>query len=94
MNLRRPEIAALEQNAITGVALSRIGDPDVLALRFGEGDHVTDGFIRDAAKQELDDGETLHAHTRRIVRYIERHGNEFESHRILKAKRMENCDDD
>ena len=64
MNLLRPEIAALEQNGITRVALPRIGDPDVIALWFGEGDLVTEGFIRDAAKQALDDGDTFYAHTR------------------------------
>ena len=64
MDLLRPEIAALEQNGITRVALPRIGDPDVIALWFGEGDLVTEGFIRDAAKQALDDGDTFYTHTR------------------------------
>ena len=64
MNLLRPEIAALEQNGITRVALPRIDDPDVIALWFGEGDLVTEGFIRDAAKQALDDGDTFYTHTR------------------------------
>ena len=64
MNLLRPEIAALEQNGITRVALPRIDDPDVIALWFGEGDLVTERFIRDAAKQALDHGDTFYAHTR------------------------------
>ena len=64
MDLLRPEIAALEQNGITRVALPRIDDPDVIALWFGEGDLVTEGFIRDAAKQALDDGDTFYTHTR------------------------------
>ena len=64
MNPLRPEIEALEQNGITRVALPRIGDPDVIALWFGEGDIVTEGFIRDAAKQALDDGDTFYNHTR------------------------------
>lgn len=64
MNPLRPEIAALEQNGITRIALPRIDDPDVIALWFGEGGLVTEGFIRDAAKQALDDGDTFYAHTR------------------------------
>ena len=64
MDVLRPEIAALEQNGITRVALPRIGDPDVIALWFGEGDIVTEGFIRDAAKRALDDGDTFYTHTR------------------------------
>ena len=64
MNLLRPEIAALEQNGITRVALPRIDDPDVIALWFGEGDLATDELIRAAAKQALDDGDTFYTHTR------------------------------
>ena len=64
MDLLRPEIAALEQNGITRVALPRIDDPDVIPLWFGEGDVVTEGFIRDAAKRALDDGDTFYTHTR------------------------------
>ena len=60
----RPEIEALEQNGITGVALPRLDDPDVIALWFGEGDIVTEEFIRDAAKRALDDGVTFYSHTR------------------------------
>ena len=64
MDVLRSEIAALEQNGITRVALPRIDDPNVIALWFGEGDRVTEGFIRDAAKQALDDGDTFYTHTR------------------------------
>ena len=64
MNLLRPEIAALEQNGITRVALPRIDDPEVIALWFGEGDLATDELIRAAAKQALDDGDTFYTHTR------------------------------
>ena len=64
MDFLRPEIAALEQNGITRVALTRIGDPKVIALWFGEGDSVTDEFIRDAAKEALDAGDTFYTHTR------------------------------
>ena len=64
MDFLRPEIAALEQNGITRVALTRIGDPDVIPLWFGEGDSVTDEFIREAAKEALDAGDTFYTHTR------------------------------
>ena len=64
MDFLRPEIAALEQNGITRVALTRIGDPEVIPLWFGEGDAVTDGFIREAAKAALDAGDTFYTHTR------------------------------
>ena len=36
----------------------------MIALWFGEGDLATEGFIRDAAKQALDDGDTFYTHTR------------------------------
>ena len=64
MNPLRPEVAALEQNGITRVALPRLGDPNVIPLWFGEGDLVTEEFIRDAAKQSLDDGETFYTDPR------------------------------
>ncbi len=64
MTLFRPEIEALEQNGITGVALPRLGDPSVIPLWFGEGDVVTADFIREAAKRALDEGRTFYAHTR------------------------------
>ena len=53
----------MEQNGITKVAFPRMGDPAVIPLWFGEGDRVTPSFIRDAAKQALDDGQTFYAHT-------------------------------
>jgi aspartate/methionine/tyrosine aminotransferase len=60
----RDEIETLQQNGITKVALPRIGDPSVIPLWFGEGDMVTADFIRDAAKQAIDDGYTFYCHTR------------------------------
>ena len=38
MPLLRDEIETLEQNGITSIALTRIGDPSVIPLWFGEGD--------------------------------------------------------
>ncbi|MEQ8232343.1 MAG: pyridoxal phosphate-dependent aminotransferase [Gammaproteobacteria bacterium] len=60
----REEIEALEQNGITRVAMSRLGDPAVIPLWFGEGDAVTPEYIRTAAKQALDDGYTFYGHMR------------------------------
>jgi len=54
----------MEQNGITGIALPRLGDPSVIPLWFGEGDLVTPTFIREAAKEALDDGQTFYVHTR------------------------------
>ena len=64
MSMLREEIEALEQNGITRNALKHIGDTTVIPLWFGEGDLVTADFIRDAAKQALDDGYTFYGHTR------------------------------
>lgn len=64
MKAVRPDIARLEQNGITSLAFSRLGDPDVIPLWFGEGDIATPAFIRDAAKAALDAGHTFYAHTR------------------------------
>ena len=64
MRAVRPDIALLEQNGITAVALPRLGDPEVIPLWFGEGDLATPDFIRGAAKQALDDGQTFYINTR------------------------------
>ena len=60
----RDEIERLEQNGITKVAFKRMDDPAVIPLWFGEGDVPTPAFIREAAKQALDDGQTFYSHTR------------------------------
>lgn len=67
MRAMRKAIHQLKQNGITKVAMPRIGDPEVLALWFGEGDEPTAEFIRQAAKQALDDGVTFYGHTRGIA---------------------------
>lgn len=79
MKAVRPDIARLEQNGITAVAFPRLGDPAVIPLWFGEGDLVTPPFIRDAAKQALDEGNTFYVHTsglpalrQEIKRYLDR----------------------
>jgi len=60
----RKEVLTLEQNGITRLALPRMDDPSVNALWFGEGDVPTPAFIRDAAINALNDGQTFYAHTR------------------------------
>ena len=50
----RPAIEALEPNGIGLVAMSGLGEPDLIPLWFGESDVVTPPFIREAAKQALD----------------------------------------
>ena len=50
MKAVREDIALLEQNGITTVALPRLDDPKVIPLWFGEGDRVTPDFIRQVAK--------------------------------------------
>ena len=62
MRMLRREFETLEQNGITRVGLPRIGDPSVIPLWFGEGDLVTPAFIREAAKQALDEGLTFYNH--------------------------------
>lgn len=56
----RDTILALRPNAIGEVSRTGLGNPDVIPLWFGETDLVTPAFIRDAAKQALDDGQTFY----------------------------------
>jgi len=62
----RPAILGLEMNGIGSVSSIALGEPDVIALWFGETDLVTPGFIREAAKQALDDGRTFYSGPRGI----------------------------
>ncbi|MEI9993315.1 MAG: aminotransferase class I/II-fold pyridoxal phosphate-dependent enzyme [Rhizomicrobium sp.] len=62
----RPDIEALEPNGIGLVAMMGLGEPDLIPLWFGETDLVTPAFIRDAAKQALDDGKTFYTQSRGI----------------------------
>ena len=63
----RPAIAHLQPNGIALVSGIALGEPDVIALWFGESDLVTPAFIRDAAKQALDAGRTFYANARGIL---------------------------
>jgi aspartate/methionine/tyrosine aminotransferase len=71
----RPEIEALQPSGIARIALQRLGDPGVIPLWFGEGNRVTPEFIREAAKQALDEGETFYTFTRGTEHLRESIGN-------------------
>jgi aspartate/methionine/tyrosine aminotransferase len=58
---------SLFPNGIADVAKTALGDPNMIPLWFGETDLVTPDFIRDAAKQALDDGKTFYTFARGIV---------------------------
>ena len=58
----RAAIADLPASKIREVANAALGRDDVLAFWFGESDEPTPEFIRAAAVQALNDGETFYAH--------------------------------
>jgi aspartate/methionine/tyrosine aminotransferase len=58
----RTTIQNLEASKIREVANAGIGRTDVLAFWFGESDEVTPDFIRQAAIDSLQQGETFYAH--------------------------------
>lgn len=86
----RGAIAQLPGSKIRAVSRLAHGDPDVIALWFGEGDEPTPVFIREAAKAALDRGETFYAPNsgipplrRALADYMARlHGREFGIDRI------------
>jgi aspartate aminotransferase len=53
-------IAHLPETPIAEVSMSVFGDPDVVPLWFGESDLVTPDFVREAAAQGLQSGETFY----------------------------------
>jgi aspartate aminotransferase len=59
-------IAGLAETPISEVAMSVFGDPDVVPLWFGEGDLVTPDFVREAAAEGLEAGETFYTWQRGI----------------------------
>lgn len=63
----RSDIRKLKSNGIALVAYEGLGHPDVIPLWFGETDLVTPHFIRDAARQALDEGKTFYVHGRGIA---------------------------
>ncbi|HKB53455.1 MAG TPA: pyridoxal phosphate-dependent aminotransferase [Ramlibacter sp.] len=58
----RQAILNLEESKIREVANAGMGRSDVLAFWFGESDEVTPEFIRQAAIESLQRGETFYAH--------------------------------
>jgi len=58
----RPLIQSLEESKIREVANEAMGRSDVLAFWFGESDEVTPEFIRRAAVESLERGETFYTH--------------------------------
>ena len=58
----RAAILNLEASKIREVANAGLGRTDVLAFWFGESDEVTPEFIRQAAMESLQKGETFYAH--------------------------------
>jgi aspartate/methionine/tyrosine aminotransferase len=56
----RAAIRSLTTNGIARVAMLALGEKDLIPLWFGETDLVTPTFIREAAKQALDDGKTFY----------------------------------
>lgn len=64
MGAIRETIERLEMSGISKVAMGALDDPEVIPLWFGESDIVTPDFIRDAAKQALDEGRTFYSFSR------------------------------
>ena len=58
----RQAIQNLEESKIREVANAGMGRSDVLAFWFGESDEVTPDFIRQAAIESLQSGETFYGH--------------------------------
>ena len=58
----RQAIVDLQASRIREVANAGLGRSDVLAFWFGESDEITPAFIRQAAIDSLENGETFYAH--------------------------------
>ena len=56
----RPTVQALQPSLIRKVANAAIGRDDVIPLWFGEPDRPTPQFIREAAKDAIDEGQTFY----------------------------------
>ena len=56
----RPSVGQLQPSLIRKLANAAIGQDDILPLWFGEPDVPTPQFIRDAAKDAIDEGETFY----------------------------------
>ena len=58
----RHTVAELQGSKIREVANAGLGRSDVLAFWFGEGDVVTPDFVRQAAIESIERGETFYSH--------------------------------
>ncbi len=60
LHANRPSVQALQPSLIRKLANTAIGRSDVIPLWFGEPDKPTPQFIRQAAKDALDEGQTFY----------------------------------
>jgi aspartate/methionine/tyrosine aminotransferase len=60
LHANRPSVQALQPSLIRKLANTAIGQTDVIPLWFGEPDKPTPQFIRQAAKDALDEGQTFY----------------------------------
>jgi len=60
INATRPSVRSLKPSLIRKLANAAMGQKDVIPLWFGEPDLPTPQFIRDAAKEAIDDGQTFY----------------------------------
>lgn len=58
----RPQVSALSSSRIRDIANAGMGQTDIAAFWFGEGDEATPPFIREAAQKALAEGETFYVH--------------------------------
>ena len=66
MSRIRSIVQNMENQRIGEVSRLGLGDPNVIALWFGESDQVTPAFIRQAAIRALEDGKTFYVNKRGI----------------------------
>jgi len=86
----RQAIQQLQASKIRELANAGLGRSDVLAFWFGESDEVTPDFIRQAAIDSLQAGETFYAHNLGLpelresisAEMVKRHGADIGIHRI------------
>jgi aspartate/methionine/tyrosine aminotransferase len=87
--LARPIVQSLGASRIREVANAGIGLPDVMPFWFGEPDQQTPDFIRTAAKDALDAGDTFYTHNlgiaplrEAIAHYLSRLHQPVEANRV------------
>ena len=86
----RQAVQQLQASKIRELANAGMGRSDVLAFWFGESDEVTPDFIRQAAIDSLQAGETFYSHNLGLAvlreaisqEMLQKHGGAISSHRI------------